>query len=143
MAAEPEEVTHVAATYLARSGAVVEFGFDKEVDRTQLFIPELIEDHNLDDDEFEPIKNALKEAFKVTGANLWCQAVAAVVARCPNEHLRVQSTGSLSPTPPCLRRDSPQAKRAAVALRLEEQRKALDEQGGAARAAIDGLTLVK
>jgi hypothetical protein len=30
-----------------------------------------------------------------------------------------------------------------VALRLEEQRKALDEQGGAARAAIDGLTLVK
>jgi len=65
VADEPEEVTHVAATYRAKSGAVIEFGFDKEVDRTQLFIPELIEDHNLDEDEFDPIKNALKLAFKV------------------------------------------------------------------------------
>jgi len=36
------------------------------VDRTQLFIPELIEDHGLESDEFEPVKDALKAAFQVT-----------------------------------------------------------------------------
>jgi len=60
----PEEVAHVAVQYLAKSGKLIEFGFDKEVDRTQIFIPELIEDHGLDESEFEDIKNALKDAFK-------------------------------------------------------------------------------
>ena len=55
----------MAVQYLAKSGKLIEFGFDKEVDRTQIFIPELIEDHGLDESEFEDIKNALKDAFKV------------------------------------------------------------------------------
>lgn len=34
-----------------------------QVDRTQIFIPELIEDYSLDADEFDPVKACLKEAF--------------------------------------------------------------------------------
>ena len=34
-----------------------------QVDRTQIFIPELIEYYSLDDDEFDPVKACLKETF--------------------------------------------------------------------------------
>ena len=65
VADEPEEVMHVSCSYTSsNSGKVVEFGFDKEVDRTQTFIPELIEDYNLDETEFDAIKAALKAAFQ-------------------------------------------------------------------------------
>mmetsp|Transcript_49270 Transcript_49270/g.91651 ORF Transcript_49270/g.91651 Transcript_49270/m.91651 type:complete len:326 (-) Transcript_49270:150-1127(-) len=70
VASEPEEVTHVIATYKTRAGAELEFGFDKEVDRTQLFIPELIEDYGLEKDEFDPIKDSLKAAFQAKRAEV-------------------------------------------------------------------------
>lgn len=41
-----------------------------QVDRTQIFIPELIEDYDLDSQEFEDVKTALKAAFQVNACCL-------------------------------------------------------------------------
>jgi len=60
---EPEPVTDVVVCYASPGGARLEFGFDKEVDRTQLLIPELIEEHGLQESEFETIKESIKAAF--------------------------------------------------------------------------------
>ena len=54
---------HVECCYTSRDGRAVDFGFDKEVDRTQTFIPELIEDYGLQEDEFDRIIDFLKAAF--------------------------------------------------------------------------------
>ena len=83
---EPEPVTHVTAVYTARQPAPssannkkkknqqqpkarrIEFGFDKEVDRTQLFIPDFLEENGLDEDEYDDVKDCLKAAFAAARA---------------------------------------------------------------------------
>jgi hypothetical protein len=76
---QPEPVTHVAAVYIPRgsceareerSGKLrnIEFGFDKDVDRTQLFIPEFIEEHGLDEAEYDAVKDCIKAAFAAARA---------------------------------------------------------------------------
>lgn len=62
---EPRPVTHATAEYISRhTGKRIEFVFDKEIDRLATFIPTLIEDEGLNEDEFDDIKEALKSAFK-------------------------------------------------------------------------------
>eukprot|EP00617_Octactis_speculum_P018246 CAMPEP_0185772318 /NCGR_PEP_ID=MMETSP1174-20130828/68311_1 /TAXON_ID=35687 /ORGANISM="Dictyocha speculum, Strain CCMP1381" /LENGTH=312 /DNA_ID=CAMNT_0028458521 /DNA_START=20 /DNA_END=958 /DNA_ORIENTATION=+ len=71
---EPRPVTHVTAEYTSRlSKKRIEFVFDKEIDRTVTFIPDLIEVEKLEEDEFDDIKEALKSAFKLKRAEEACR----------------------------------------------------------------------
>ena len=59
----PDAVTAVSTTYTSRAGETHAVEFDKDCDRTQIYIPEFIEDNGLDDGEADAVKQCLKDAF--------------------------------------------------------------------------------